>query len=318
MLQEDPRCQICGGPCRTELAGLFDDRFGSPGAYDIVRCADCGMEQVWPRLSEEKLKELYEHYYNWGGEQGTSYTQIRERFLSSAWYRLWLRLDGDISFHLRRGTGRLLDVGCNEGRGLAFYARNGFQAEGLELNERAAAVAKERGFVVHTLPLGEFRPSKPYDVAVLSNVLEHMVDPVATLRQLRGLLRPGGEVWISCPNADSLWRRVFGRRWVQWHVPFHLWHFSPGTLNDVLARAQFELVAMQTVTPSPWLAASLCTFLSQRGRTNWWMRSAPVMAGLMLASRGFVLPWTARIGGRMAGDCLVATARLEPETVTQL
>jgi SAM-dependent methyltransferase len=276
------------------------------------------MEQIWPQLSEGELKELYERYYNWGGEQGTVYTRIRERFLSSAWYRLWLRLDGDIFFHLRRGAGRLLDVGCNEGRGLALYARNGFQAEGLELNERAAAVAREKGFAVHTLPLAEFSPPEPYDVAVLSNVLEHAVDPVAMLRQIRGLLRPGGEVWISCPNADSRWREVFGRRWVQWHVPFHLWHFSPPTLQDVLTRAKFQLVAMQTFTPSLWLAASICASFSQRGRANRWMRSAPVMAMLMLASRGFVLPWAARIGGRMAGDCLVVTARGEPATVTQL
>ncbi len=308
MLQKKPQCGICGGVCQTELADLFDDRYGSPGSYAIVRCGVCGMEQVWPQLSEEKLKELYERYYNWGGEQGTSYTRIRERFLSSAGYRLWLRLDGDIVFHLRRGTGRLLDVGCNEGRALAFYARNGFQAEGLELNERAAAVARAQGFVVHTLPLAEFRPREPFDVAVLSNVLEHVVDPVATLSQLRGLLRPGGEIWISCPNADSRWRRVFNRRWINWHVPFHLWHFSPGTLKDVLARARMDLVSIQTVTPSLWLASSLVASLSQRGRTNWWMRSAPVMAGLMLASRALLMP-LGHIDRQMQGDALLVVAK---------
>ena len=176
-----PVCPICK-QVRPEkiLSGLFDDRFGVPGTYDIVQCSSCGMEQIWPQPTERELKELYEQFYNWGGEQGTAYTNLRERFLASVWYRLWVRLDGDIFFHLRRGAGRLLDVGCNEGRGLAFYSRNGFQAEGLELNERAAAVAREKGFVVHTEPLAEFRPPEPYDVAVLSNVLEHVVDPVAS------------------------------------------------------------------------------------------------------------------------------------------
>jgi SAM-dependent methyltransferase len=305
MMRVCPICQQDG--LKTVLSGLFDDRFGVPGSYNIVQCSYCGMEQIWPQPTERELKELYEQYYNWGGEQGTAYTNLRERFLASVWYRLWARLDGDIYFHLPRGAGRLLDVGCNEGRGLVFYSRNGFQAEGLELNERAAAVAREKGFVVHTQPLAEFRPPEPYDVAVLSNVLEHAVDPVAMLRQVRGLLRPGGKVWISCPNADSLWRRVFGRRWINYHVPFHLWHFSPGTLKGVLARAQFQPVAMQTVTPSPWLAASLCTFLSQRGRTNWWMRSAPVMAGIMLAGRCLLMA-LGHIDRQMHGDCLIVVA----------
>ena len=71
-------------------------------------------------------------------------------------------------------------------------------------------------------------------MVVLANVLEHAWDPVLMLAEVRRLLRPGGEVWISCPNAASLWRRVFGRAWVNWHVPFHLWHFSPATLQVVL------------------------------------------------------------------------------------
>ena len=45
-----------------------------------------------------------------------------------------LILEGDFSFHRPKGTGRLVDIGCNEGRGLKIYSRNGFQAEGLELN----------------------------------------------------------------------------------------------------------------------------------------------------------------------------------------
>ena len=51
----------------------------------------------------------------------------------------------------------LLDVGCNEGRGLTMYAGNGFQAEGLELNRVAADAARQKGFVVVT-PAGSADP----------------------------------------------------------------------------------------------------------------------------------------------------------------
>jgi SAM-dependent methyltransferase len=308
---EHRRCLICGQECRLMLAGLFDDRFGAPGPYDIVRCGHCGLEQTWPQHPERELKELYERFYNWGGERGTAYSELRERFLGSGLYRLWLKWDGDISFHLPQGTGRLLDVGCNEGRGLVFYSQNGFQAEGLEINERAAAIARQRGFTVHTVPLAQFTPEKPYGVVVLSNVLEHAVDPVAMLREVRRLLNPGGHVWISCPNGASFWRRIFGRRWINWHVPFHQWHFTIETLRKILERADLRLTTWQTCTPALWVAQSLCAWDSKMGRANRLMRSAPVIAGSMLLIRSLGFPLLRRYDRQMAGDCLIITAAPE-------
>ena len=141
-------CPRCGGTCRPVLEGLFDERFGAPGTYAILRCTNCGLEQTWPRPSAGELKGLYERFYNTGVKPDSAYQGLRERFLASGLYRLWLKWDGDMSFHGRRGAGRLLDVGCNEGRGLSLYAHNGFQVEGLELNESAAALARQRGFRV--------------------------------------------------------------------------------------------------------------------------------------------------------------------------
>jgi len=86
-------CYLCGHDCQPALAGLYDDRFGIPGDYDILRCRCCSLEQIWPRPSAEKLEELYERNYNWGGEHNTAYTKIRERLVSLALYRLWLEWD---------------------------------------------------------------------------------------------------------------------------------------------------------------------------------------------------------------------------------
>ena len=164
---------------------------------------------------------------------------------------------------------------------------------------------------MHPEPLAQFSPEKPFDVVVLANVLEHAWDPAAMLAQVRRLLGPAGEVWIACPNAASLWRRVFGRAWVNWHVPYHLWHFSPATLQGVLELAGYELTGLQTFSPALWLAQSLCVSLGARqGRSNRVMRSAPVAAGLTLLARVMVLPWFRHLNRSLTGDCLIVTARL--------
>jgi SAM-dependent methyltransferase len=303
-------CSRCGHEAEPVVDGLFDDRFGAPGTYAVLKCSACGLEQTWPRPSEIELQELYEQYYNTGVAPHSAYQRLREDFYASGLYRLWLRWDGDLAFHGRRGRGRLLDVGCNEGRGLSLYAANGFAAEGLEINSRAAAVARRRGFSVHHMGLAEFHPAAPYDVVVLANVLEHAWDPGATLREVRRLVRPAGEVWISCPNAASLWRRVFGRAWVNWHVPYHLWHFSPATLSGVLEAAGFKITALETFTPALWLTQSLCVSLGSRaGDRNRVLRSIPVVAGLMLLGRTLVLPFFRHLDRNRTGDCLVVTAR---------
>ena len=99
------------------------------------------------------------------------------------------------------------------------------------------------------------------------------------LAEVRRLLRPEGEVWISCPNAASLWRQLLGRAWVNWHVPFHLWHFSPKTLQELLDSANFSIINIKTFTPALWVAQSICIKLySKAGGRNRLIRCAPLIA----------------------------------------
>jgi len=303
---------LCGSALEVVLSGLTDNRLGSPGSYEIRRCVHCGLEQTFPIPSVSELKELYQTYYNFGGETGTRYTRWRERFLFSFLYRVWIWLDGDVAFHRRRGVGRLLDIGCNEGRGLRIYAANGFQVEGLELNETAAGVAREAGFEVQTCLLEGFNPGRPYDVAVLSNVLEHSLEPRQMLLDVHRILAPGGQAWISCPNSQSWLRRAFGRAWINWHVPFHISHFSPRKLSQLLEETGFARIEVRQITPALWVTQSLiaCLF-AKRGRKTSQLRNPFLTLFFMMIARFVAFPalWLGNFRGR--GDCLqvVATKR---------
>jgi 2-polyprenyl-3-methyl-5-hydroxy-6-metoxy-1,4-benzoquinol methylase len=302
-------CLLCHSELELSMADLKDTRFGTKDSYDIYRCTECGLEQTRPLPALPTLKKLYQSHYNFGGESGTLYTRLREQFIFSSLYNLWTLLDGDTAFHLRVGTGRMLDIGCNEGRGLRIYARNGFEVEGLELNENAAAVAKRTGFAVHTCLLSELDSESVYDVAVLSNVLEHSINPLAMLHDVRRILAPGGQVWISCPNSRSWLRVLFGRAWINWHVPFHISHFSPETLTRVLADAGYERIEIQQITPALWVAQSLIAkVLGRDNKENRHLRSPFLIPFLLLVCR-FVLFPVLYFGNRVGrGDCLLAVA----------
>lgn len=305
-------CVACSGPLEPSVDGLFDTRFGIPGDYEARRCVKCGLEQLNPRPTAFRLKDLYERYYNFGGEHDTLYTRLRERFFSSPLHRMWAFLDGDISFYTRKGTGRLLDIGCNEGRGLAIYAQNGFTVEGLELNDMAAAVARRKGFAVHSATLDQFVPDTLFDVAVLSNVLEHSLDPGQMLRDVRRILKPGGQVWISCPNHQSWLRSLFGKYWINWHVPFHIVHFSSVTLERALTQTGFRNTRTRQITPSLWVASSaIARWFARKDKPNRQLRNPVAVFALMLLARCVFFPVLILGNTLQRGDCLIAVATAE-------
>lgn len=304
------QCLLCGERATASVEGIFDTRFGIGNSYNISICDKCALEQTVPVPSSQELKALYEKYYNFGGEKDTIYTRLRELFLFSFFYRLWIAIDGDISFHGDRGSGRLLDVGCNEGRGLNIYKRNGFSAEGLELNEVAAATARYKGFKVYTQLLEEFQPDEGYDVVVLSNVLEHSLAPKEMMHHVKRVLKPDGQVWISCPNNRSWLRVLFGAYWINWHVPFHIVHFSSDTLRRLLDESGFKDIQVCNATPSLWVSHSIIARLfAEKGRATTQLRNPLLVLTLMLFFRLVCFPglWLGNILKR--GDCLITRAR---------
>jgi 2-polyprenyl-3-methyl-5-hydroxy-6-metoxy-1,4-benzoquinol methylase len=313
-----PLCLACRATVQTSSVGLFDTRFGIPGEFEAQRCQRCGLEQIFPMPSPRRLKELYERYYNFGGEQNTIYTRLRQWYFSSLLHTLWASLDGDISFYLRKGKGRLLDIGCNEGRGLKIWARNGFKVEGLELNERAAAVARRLGFKVHTTPLEQFTPSEQFDVAVVANVLEHSLDPDQMLRNIHRILKPGGQIWISCPNSRSWLRSLCGRYWINWHAPFHIVHLSHSTLEAMLTRACFADIRTRQITPALWVTHSaIALMFSRSGRPTRQLRNPALVLGLMLFARLLLFP-ILFVGNRLGkGDCLITVATSQDSAVRE-
>jgi len=147
-------------------------------------------------------------------------------------------------------------------------------------------------------------------VIVMSNVLEHFLDVRRALADIRRLLAANGEVWISLPNSRSWLRRSFGRAWINWHVPFHIVHFSPMTLARVLQESGFDIRKLQQVTPALWVAQTIIVRLTTRpGKMTGALRDPKLVVPLILIARGLLFPWpwlTNRLG---YGDCLAVVAR---------
>ena len=92
-------------------------------------------------------------------------------------------------------------------------------------------------------------PDGSLDAITMWHALEHVPDTVATLRLARRLLRPGGVLYVSVPNLDSLQADVSGTHWCYADIPRHITHFSPEGLDGRMRQAGFT-----GVTPYWWNA----------------------------------------------------------------
>jgi SAM-dependent methyltransferase len=111
---------------------------------------------------------------------------------------------------------RILDVGC----GSAWLADHFPDYVGVDSHPEAIAAARERGREVLQADVDGPLPfeDSSFDGVVLKDLLEHVADPVAVVREAHRLLRPGGRVFASSPDAqrwvwdDYTHRRPFTRR----------------------------------------------------------------------------------------------------------
>jgi 2-polyprenyl-3-methyl-5-hydroxy-6-metoxy-1,4-benzoquinol methylase len=94
-------------------------------------------------------------------------------------------------------------------------------------------------------PNGTLAACPSFDAVTCLEVIEHLRDPQAALRQMHGLLRPGGVLALTTPDAGSLHARLSGRRWVHFHRD-HLWYFDRASLGTLASRAGFEILRCTT------------------------------------------------------------------------
>ncbi len=140
------------------------------------------------------------------------------------------------------GPGRLLEPGAFDGDFLRVARQLGWEAEGTEINAAALARARARGLTMHggRLAALDLAPAS-YDAIVLRDILEHLPDPLAELRLLRRLLRPGGLLYVWVPNLGSLTGRLLGPRWGAVVFPWHFSYVDGRSLPALLAAAGFRV-----------------------------------------------------------------------------
>jgi 2-polyprenyl-3-methyl-5-hydroxy-6-metoxy-1,4-benzoquinol methylase len=201
-------------------------------------------------FTSEQLQDLYSNYYP------------RTHFNIDEWkpnvfetgFKIWLNGLNCSAYRWVPENIKILDIGCGFGETLGYHTARGCEVYGVEADDNIKRVAEKFNFNVKVgLFSAEDYPKEYFDYVTMDQVIEHVSGPLNVLKDIAFILKPGGTLILSTPNAKGWGIKFFGRKWIHWHTPYHLQIFSNKSLKDYAEKAGFVLERSRTITHSDWL-----------------------------------------------------------------
>jgi 2-polyprenyl-3-methyl-5-hydroxy-6-metoxy-1,4-benzoquinol methylase len=238
--------------------------------FGVVRCPQCELVFISPRLRPEALQRLYDDVgYFEGGVYGSAVSSgaadsdgapsaegrwSPAMLLQRTWTAGRLALVDRERGGGAAAGGRLLEVGAGYGLFLAAAREAGWTTSGVELSRTGAKHAQDTlGLDVFCGQLEDAPLDPGFDVVCAWDTVEHVPDPLSFWRSVRSLVADDGVVVFSTPYVSSLPARLLGTRWWTLKPTEHIWHFTPRTHALLLARAG---LALTRVVRSPLAPAN--------------------------------------------------------------
>jgi SAM-dependent methyltransferase len=225
---EETCCNLCDGSQFTLEMKVKD--YVSQEIFHLVQCQDCGLVFVNPRPHVSTIVRYY--------PEG-----IYRRSVFSS-FGFWLRKKRLDRYLRAAKPGRVLDIGCGDGRELLYLRDKGWQTVGTELSESLYAQVRSAGIEAHCGALETIGfAAESFDVVMMWHVIEHLSSPKQTLREAHKILKPGGILLLGCPNYHSIDVKL-ARAKTLLEAPRHLCYFTESTLFKLLTDTGFAITAV--------------------------------------------------------------------------
>ena len=262
ILKKKTNCPICNNCEFKNIMRLFDDRYGEPNIYSISKCTKCNHLTTLPRIKNKDLSKLYSNFYP--RKDLTANIILQEAKAENRKFSKILRwLNGTNNqgqFFIKKNQS-MLDIGCGSGVSLIEAANMGGHGFGVEADPNIKSLAEQLNLDIF---IGDFRKDtyndKIFDLVVMNQVLEHIPEPNKYLEIIKDKMSSQSTLIVSFPNTKSFWRYISGKKWINWHVPYHLHHFNDINFERMAKNCGFKIIKKKTITPNIWTIMQIRAF----------------------------------------------------------
>jgi SAM-dependent methyltransferase len=211
--------------------------------WQYLCCQNCRLISIHPRPTAQVIMQCYRNY-------------LPEKAMEiDKWKKLMQPVNHQsadlIEARAKHKKGKLIDIGCGYGFFLQEMNIRGWDVSGIEISQTGRRFAKENmGLKVFSKPLEhQSFSSHTFDVVTLFYVIEHVLDPLFTLKEINRILKPDGLVLIRWPHTTPIVKILgpLSQKLDLYHTPFHLYDFSPKTIESLLAQAGFTSIETMIV-----------------------------------------------------------------------
>ena len=243
---ECPNCKC--SDINLYIKNATDKLHGVAGYWDYYICKKCNLI-FQKNLIKENIKTYYpkKEYYT-SIEDGNNiigikyntimcfYSENRIKLHKKIIYRAFKNIIQGIPKFVKNG--KVLDIGCGNGKTLNILKSIGWDTYGFELNPRSVQIIQKNG---HKVVCDLESCNIEFDAILMQHVVEHIYDFKKTINLLNDLLKENGELIITMPNSKSLNFNLFKDCWFPLECPRHVQLLYPSLLEDILQKNGFEV-----------------------------------------------------------------------------
>jgi 2-polyprenyl-3-methyl-5-hydroxy-6-metoxy-1,4-benzoquinol methylase len=223
--------------------------------FELYECGNCTFRFTQNQPDEAGCGLYYQ------SDQYVSHSDLNQGFIYKAYHLVrHIMLSRKLSLIKKfKASKKLLDFGSGTGYFVNHAINNGYEAEGIEVDDHARQYSKEK-FGINSYHPNHLKvenyPNK-FGYITLWHVLEHLYQPDDYLTTFNNLLSEDGYLIVALPNHLSLDAKIYKTFWAAYDVPRHLWHFNPNALKIMAERNGFRIIEKKMMPFDPFYNALL-------------------------------------------------------------
>ena len=236
------KCMICGS---EELKRVYDFE-----EFHVLKCGYCKNAWRSNMYDENKINEIYCQ----SSYEDNPYFSYDISTVHSLGNNRFKNFDRALKFLKKNGhKGRLLDIGCGSGAFLSMAKDYGWELTGIEISSELSEVCRKNvpnaEVINESFENSQLEPES-FDLITMWDVIEHVIDPIDVITQIKGLLVKGGVALFCTPDESSLLANIgkllYNASWkypaLALHPPNHTYFFSREGFGQMLKSLDLQIL----------------------------------------------------------------------------